>query len=395
MSTPHFRATGWYCDALPSGAFVRLIRDSHLETQHGTVPLPDGQNVLFVTLHPNGVTFAGIGHADDQCWEWDGSKWDSHGNAFGPYAVIYDREGTLWVVRRDPPVGYRYVDEQNVLVTAEQTYAHQTLKVWGYTSLFGENLIIGHGGKGEYVYQNGDEVPGEDPLIAILGSTTYLLMPGQCRHIRARWQGTRISLAFVREDIDSAVTWFTSLDEITQHAVITHKSVTPTPIPVPPTPEPLPVPDIPDQTAVIVAVRAKYPTPLGDSHAACLLEIARAIGLGAGLLKKDTGTNILLPDGVRVAQDIIVFPNGDGYDCLGSGETLAVPQWGGPVEGSPFPASRYHAVSSVPAPEPPPTPTPEPFPPPPVDADLLRRVTELENRVLKLEKAGFIAVYKP
>ena len=51
MSTPHLRDNGWYCDCLPSGAFVRLVRDTHLETQHGTVPLPNGQNLLFVTLH--------------------------------------------------------------------------------------------------------------------------------------------------------------------------------------------------------------------------------------------------------------------------------------------------------------------------------------------------------
>ena len=112
------------------------------------------------------------------------------------------------------------------------------------------------------------------------------------------------------------------------------------------------MPDIPNQSDVVRRVRDKYPTPLGDKHAACLLELAREIGQGAGLLRKDHGTNILLPDGTRVAQDIIVFPNGDGFDCLGSGETLATPQWGGPVEGSPFPSSRYYEVKPAPQPEP-------------------------------------------
>lgn len=137
----------------------------------------------------------------------------------------------------------------------------------------------------------------------------------------------------------------------------------PQPQPPPQSTEPVPMPEIPDQTATVARVREKYPTPLGASHAACLLEIAREIGQGAGLLRKETGTNILLPDGVRVAQDIIVFPNGDGYDCLGSGETVATPTWGGPVEGSPFPASRYYAVSGeqpvpgTPIPPVPPLPT--------------------------------------
>ena len=129
------------------------------------------------------------------------------------------------------------------------------------------------------------------------------------------------------------------------------------------------MPNIPNQSEVVRRVRDKYPTPLGDKHAACLLELAREIGQGAGLLRKDAGTNILLPDGTRVAQDIIVFPDGDGFDCLGSGETLATPQWSGPVEGSPFPSSRYYEVK--PASTPQPQPHPEPGPNPNASADML------------------------
>jgi hypothetical protein len=158
---------------------------------------------------------------------------------------------------------------------------------------------------------------------------------------------------------------------------------------------------IPDQSGTVAAVRAKYPTPLGDSHAACLLELARAIGQGAGLLRKDTGTNILLPDGTRVAQDIIVFQNGDGYDCLGSGETLATPQWGGPVEGSPFPASRYYKVNSADVPERPDVPDGgnSPDPGTPVNKELEKRLDAIEARVRRMEQAGFVSlrdlIYKP
>ena len=129
------------------------------------------------------------------------------------------------------------------------------------------------------------------------------------------------------------------------------------------------MPNIPNQSDVVRRVREKYPTPLGDKHAACLLELARTIGQQAGLLRKDAGTNILLPDGTRVAQDIIVFPDGDGFDCLGSGETLATPQWGGPVEGSPFPSSRYYEVK--PEATPPPDPPPDPGPNLNTSADML------------------------
>jgi hypothetical protein len=151
---------------------------------------------------------------------------------------------------------------------------------------------------------------------------------------------------------------------------------------------------IPDQSAVVARVREKYPTPLGDQHAACLLELARTIGQGAGLLRKDSGTNILLPDGVRVAQDIIVFPNGDGYDCLGSGETLATPQWGGPVEGSPFPPSRYYEVKAG-LPNPGPI---EPSPGTPIPStEVLKRLDDLERRLQRMETAGLLVaqVYRP
>ena len=96
------------------------------------------------------------------------------------------------------------------------------------------------------------------------------------------------------------------------------KTVTP-PIDPPPSNE--------TELQIVTRVRKKYPTPLGTTHAAFLFEVAKSLGKGAGLYVKNTGTNILLPDGTRVSQDIIAYRSGHGYDCLGSGETLAIPMW--------------------------------------------------------------------
>jgi hypothetical protein len=133
----------------------------------------------------------------------------------------------------------------------------------------------------------------------------------------------------------------------------------PAPVPPPPTPEPIPVPEIPDQTPIVTAVRARYPTPLGDQHPACLIAIAQAIGHGAGLLRKDAGTHVVLPNGTRVAQDIICFRDGAHYDVLGDAENAAAPGWS--FVGSIDPA-RYVDVSAAPTPTPEPNPTPTPQP---------------------------------
>lgn len=122
------------------------------------------------------------------------------------------------------------------------------------------------------------------------------------------------------------------------------------------------MPDIADQKDTVQRVRAKYPTPLGTLHATCLLDIAITIGQGAGLLDKPSGTNIELPNGKDVAQDIICFPDGHIYDCLGDAENEARPDWQdkGFVD-----ASRYVAVSAQPVPSDPPDEHGEPTDPNP------------------------------
>lgn len=74
---------------------------------------------------------------------------------------------------------------------------------------------------------------------------------------------------------------------------------------------------------VVANIRNKYPTPLGILHADFLLDVARTLGLG--LLRKDWGTFIRLPDGTGVAQDIVMAPDGRSWDILQDGEGSATP----------------------------------------------------------------------
>jgi hypothetical protein len=138
---------------------------------------------------------------------------------------------------------------------------------------------------------------------------------------------------------------------------------------------------------VVRQVRSGYPTPLGATHAAFLLELAPALTAAHwrpwGLLKKPGGTNILLPDGTRVSQDVVCDMAGIQVDCLADGEGAAVPVWNpvDPGHYTPDP-SRFYAVEGAPVP-----PEPEPEPEPPPSTGLEARVAALEAQVAELDTA--------
>ena len=128
---------GWYLDALPNGAYVALVKDSHLQTSRGRVELPNGGNLLFVRIAADGQRFAGIGHLDDRAYEWSGSGWSSPSMAFGPNAIAYDVRDVLRVVwgpgTPTGSMGWRYLADSGDLVTAEDTYADPLNHLWEYT----------------------------------------------------------------------------------------------------------------------------------------------------------------------------------------------------------------------------------------------------------------------
>lgn len=132
---------------------------------------------------------------------------------------------------------------------------------------------------------------------------------------------------------------------------------------------------------IVQQIRAKYPTPLGDQHAAFLVEVACATG--KGLLRKPGGTNIPLPDGTRVSQDIVMDRSGLHWDILVDGEGQAIPTWNLVTEPPTVDPARYYGVScSEPGPE------PEPEPDPGHDDDLAKlqaQIVALTKRVEAVE----------
>lgn len=94
---------------------------------------------------------------------------------------------------------------------------------------------------------------------------------------------------------------------------------------------------------IVAAVRAKYPTPLGGQHGFFLLDVAGHLGLG--LLRKEGGTVVTLPDGTNVSQDTVINRSGDAWDILVDGENTAKPVWNSSQHIDD--ASRYYAVSGA------------------------------------------------
>lgn len=125
------------------------------------------------------------------------------------------------------------------------------------------------------------------------------------------------------------------------------------------------MPQIADQAGVVAQVRAGFPTPLGDQHGTCLIQIATAIKQGAGLLKKDAGTFVTLPDGTRVAQDIICFSDGQHFDVLVDAEGTARPSWQDKGFVDP---TRFHPIA----------------PPPPQVPDISERLASIEQKLDRL-----------
>lgn len=242
---------GWYCDATPRGAYVVLMPDAHLETDRGIVPLPNGQNLLYVRMAADGIRFAGAGHQDDLIWEWDGTTWLERGPAYGVSPVIYDRDGVLRINTGSwGSQGARFVNDLNWIVTADESYFSAPMELSEWTKLAPE-LYIGQShldgtNDAAWLYDRG---------------TTRLLEPGPCRFIRATCDGDRTAIAIWKPGQGAVVFWST-LSELRAQPIV---SRTPNPDPTPPMPQPHPEDppvSLPDPVAVLRVLereRAKYP----------------------------------------------------------------------------------------------------------------------------------------
>lgn len=118
---------GWYTDARPNGAYVSVIRDSHITHNGGWVELPSPKNnILQVRLSLNGSRFAGGAHIGFNAFEWDGTRFLDRGVAFGPRSCMYDQNDQLMVVRAagsyTGSIGWRYVDDNGIPIASWETY---------------------------------------------------------------------------------------------------------------------------------------------------------------------------------------------------------------------------------------------------------------------------------
>lgn len=236
----------WYVDATPDGSFVALIPNRHLVTQRGNVPLPHGQNLLYVRIAPDGVRFAGAGHQDDLVWEWDGTSWTSHGAAYGVSPVIYDHDGTL--LKNDGSWGSqgpRYIGPDGDVITADTTYYSVTLGLSEFSWLGAPDLYVG---------QSHDD--NQDSAWIWDAGTHRLLEPGPCRFIRSHRDGERVSIAIWKPGQGAVIHWLTLAE---MHALPVVGTITPNPgTPPAPPPEP-PLMNAPNRIDVVRAVLEAHP----------------------------------------------------------------------------------------------------------------------------------------
>lgn len=245
-------AGGWYADCVLGGEWAALIRDRHLETSRGIVPLCPGGNVLFLRCRvvADVLYIAGQGNRDGAAWLWNGAQWvhvtaQTNGQkvvAFGPHGLY---------VASTPHT----IDVFNLTGAHQQTLA-MSPGSGGIQCVTADGEIV----LGDATYGNGSDAPpgvaewtqlghlyiggGYDGGVIING---HVLHPGDCFFIHAELEGEDIAVAFHTAQ-GAEFRWFT-VGEIVTLPLASH----PEPIPVPPqpTPEPQPMPDIESLTATV------------------------------------------------------------------------------------------------------------------------------------------------
>lgn len=301
----------WYGECETDGSWAGLVPNQHVLTNERQIDLTPEGNPLY--LRKRGKMLAGQGGNDGQThnWKWDGNQWVQLGWSYGVNTVAFDPAGN--VVENIPAYGsqgIRWIDEAGVH-TSDQTYGPGEFNLSQFTT-------------------HGDITVGQsydDGAIAVVNGKRYLLHPGYTVFIRFNRDGDNLAISIVTP-AGLVLMWLTK-DELLALPVDAPQAPQPEKKPEQPKPEPKPEPtpvSHPSQLATIESIRAKYPTPLGPTHPAFLIEVAST--LGVLLFKKDSGTHVTLPNGTNVSQDIVVYPDDhEGFDILNDGEGAANPSW--------------------------------------------------------------------
>jgi len=173
--------SGWYIDALPSGAYACLVPNQHVATHLGPIAFVDGQRQpLFIRVdefNPTLFRFAGQSWQTADTLVWDG-QWQNRAQAPGVSPVIWLPDGTL---KTDPYIypdgskssqGWRYVDAAGTPINGDATYSPspQAPKLYEWTDLGrGDTLVVGQGDQGGVVVWDGPTGNGRGDAASMAG----------------------------------------------------------------------------------------------------------------------------------------------------------------------------------------------------------------------------------
>lgn len=355
---------GLFAVGLPSGEWAVLLSGQHVLTHVGAVNLP-GFDIGYLEI-TNTPAFRIAGQAQVEStdsrrgtWEWSRSRGWHHitRDAPGSYPVLYDSQGNLHIATPDQngSQGWRYEDEQGVLVTGDDTLNEQRA------------VGIQHGitGLWEYSHFAGVTIGQGDPPMGchvLIDGQRRLLEPGACFFIRVRYRDGRWAVSMTKLAESEAVLYWLTRDELSALSLVG----TPEPTP-PPEPEP-PVSDYPaileDQSALVREVRnTLFPDlvdkPLNDPQKAMAMtrEVAKRLSPhGVGLLKAKPGSENNVGG---FTTDIVALSNGvhwdiqqDGHDGAAFAQWSLVPQFSDGNNNWAAVAPRWVAVEGTPTPGP-------------------------------------------
>ena len=352
-----------FADALPNREYAAVICLSHIESSVGRIPLPNGQNALYLRVARNG-RFAGVGHHDDRAWLFEGGRWQAFGPAHGVNAVIFDISDQLRVATSAVgSQGYRFVDDAGRIWTGDETYADVRNHLWEWTRH--GNVQCGQGGD-------------EEGLQCLVAGRRVLVEPGTVRFVRFRRQGPQLALAWTAPLKNTATVLWLSDAELAALPTYTIPSGPPPPPPPPPPAEP----ELPAAVCAMLREEAAKIAPVtsAEQRGTLLNRVAwRFRQDGFGLSRKSSGNRCPSMVG-EIACDILHRRTDNKlFDVLtdadpGSTSSVAC----GRSIGGPPSTSRPWVAPADPGDTPPPPP-----PPPPPD-DLEARVKALEAAIAAL-----------
>jgi hypothetical protein len=180
-------ASGWYVDATLH-YYVIVTPGKGCATHHGIVPFPPGEKwgLQFVRISPTGDRFAGHAHDLGGLWEYvfgigEGKGWRLVSQATSG-RIVYSRFGELF---DQLPAGYQYVDTSDQPVSRNRTYLYfHGLNEWSKVGPF--YIGQGHETGGVLLIHESDM------------STRRVIDTGTCFAVNTFTDGTTYVISYLR-----------------------------------------------------------------------------------------------------------------------------------------------------------------------------------------------------